>query len=73
MGQINRNLNDGYRFSRPTQRNVLNVSDHVAAAVDVDRLAGDVRSGVAGEEENRTDEVFWLQDVAQWIGSQPLP
>src|SRR5439155_18734742 len=48
------------------------VSNHVAAAVDVDRLAGDVGSRVAGEKENRPDEIFRLQDVAERVRAQPL-
>src|SRR5437870_7816185 len=48
------------------------VSNHVAAAVDVDRLAGDVGSRVAGEKENRSDEIFRLQDVAERVRAQPL-
>src|SRR5207248_775340 len=47
-------------------------STHVAAAVDVDRLAGDVRSRVAGEKENQPNEIFQLQDVAKRVRAQPL-
>src|SRR5438094_7600946 len=48
------------------------VSNHITAAVDVDRLAGDVGSRVAGEKENRADEIFRLQDVAERVRAQLL-
>src|ERR671925_2066039 len=45
---------------------------HLTAAVDVDRLASDIGGCVTGEKEERADEVFRRQDVAQRIGAQSL-
>jgi hypothetical protein len=40
-------------------------SRHHVAAVDVDRRAGDVRGGIAGQEQHHGRDVFGLGEAAQ--------